>query len=100
MTDWKKVQGSQFQKPAEFDTTTSEVVVYQRRNIERVTVKGMDGTTTELWEYDERELSREEYTIVRAEAQQEQINQIDETSTTGLLAVTDLYEQLIEKGVL
>lgn len=28
------------------------------------------------------------------------IGEIDETSTTGLLAVTDLYEQLIEKGVL
>ena len=59
MTDWKKVQGSQAEKPAEFDTTTSEVVVYQRRNIERVTVKNTDNTETELWE-GSLELSGEE----------------------------------------
>ena len=74
MTDWKKVQGSQEEKPQEFDTTSSAVVVYQRRNIERIIVKDMDGTTAELWEYDERELTHEEYEIVRAEAQQEQID--------------------------
>ena len=28
------------------------------------------------------------------------IAEVDETSTTGLLAVTDLYEQLVDKGVL
>lgn len=75
MTDWKKVQGSQVEKPQEFDTTTSAVIVYQRRNIERVTVKNPDGTTAELWEYEEREMTHEEYAIVRAEAQQEQIDQ-------------------------
>lgn len=76
MKDWKKVQGSQTEKPAEFDTTTSEVVVYQRRNIERVTVENPDGSTVELWEYEERELTHDEYAIVRAEAQQEQTDQI------------------------
>ena len=65
MTDWKKVQGSQAEKPAEFDTTTSEVVVYQHKNIERITVENMDGTTAELWEYDEREMSHEEYNTIR-----------------------------------
>ena len=28
------------------------------------------------------------------------IAEVDETSTTGLLAVTDLYEELLDKGVL
>lgn len=76
MTDWKKVQGSQAEKPKEFDTETSAVIVYQRRNIERVTVKNPDGLTAELWEYEEREMTREEYAIVIAETQQEQIDQI------------------------
>ncbi len=76
MTDWKKVQGSQIEKPQEFDTTTSAVIVYQRRNIQRVKVTNPDGTTTELWEYEEREMTREEYAIVVAESQQEQIDQI------------------------
>ena len=35
-----------------------------------------DGSTTELWEYEEREMTREEYAIVIAETQQEQIDQI------------------------
>lgn len=76
MTDWKKVQGSQIEKPQEFDTTTSAVIVYQRRNIQRVKVTNPDGTTTELWEYEEREMTREEYAIVVAESQQAQIDQI------------------------
>lgn len=74
MTDWKKVQGSQEEKPAEFDTTSSEVVVYQRRNIERITVENPDGTTAELWQYDERELTNDEYQTVRADEQQERID--------------------------
>ena len=76
MTDWRKVQGSQSEKPQEWDTTTSSVIVYQRRNIERITVKDADGRASELWEYEEREMSREEYAAVRAEVQQEQIDQI------------------------
>lgn len=62
MTDWRKAQGSQAEQPAEFDTTTSAMIVYQRRNIERVTVSNADGSTTELWQYEEREMSQAEYT--------------------------------------
>lgn len=47
--------------------TTSAVVVYQRKNIERVTVENTDGTTTELWQYDEREMTREEYVDLQLE---------------------------------
>ena len=68
MTDWKKVQGSQAEKPVEFDTTTSAVVVYQRKNIERITVGNADGSTTELWQYDERQISHEEYAQMRADS--------------------------------
>ena len=76
MTDWKKVQGSQVEKPQEFDTATSAVVVYQRKNIERITAKDeMSGQTVEMWQYDERELTHEEYTVIIAEVQQAQIDQ-------------------------
>ena len=71
MTEWTKVQGSQPEKPEEFYTTSSEVIVYQRRNIERVNIKNEDGTTSELWEYDERKLTRDEYTLARDAANQE-----------------------------
>lgn len=61
MSGWKKVQGSQASRPDESDTTSSEVVVYQRRNIERITVENADGTKTELWQYEERKMTRQEY---------------------------------------
>ena len=101
MTDWKKVQGSQVEKPQEFDTTSSSVVVYQRRNIERVTIEDeMSGETYEVWEYEERKLTHEEYAVVRSEALQEAVDEANETALTGLMATTDLYEELIKKGVL
>ena len=65
MTDWKTVNGSQVEQPEEFDTTSSRVVVYQRRNIHRVTVKNSmddsDENTTEQWEYEERTMTPSEY---------------------------------------
>ena len=89
MTDWKKVQGSQEEKPAEFDTTSSEVVVYQRRNIERITVENPDGTTAELWQYDERERTNDEYQTVRADEQQERIDK-NRSDIDFISAMTDV----------
>lgn len=56
MTEWKLIQGSQAERPAELDKTSSPTTVYQRRNIKRVTVTH-DDKTSELWEYEERELT-------------------------------------------
>lgn len=76
MTDWKTVYGSQTEKPLEFDTASSKIFVYQHKNIERVTVENsISGGVSELWQYEERKLSREEYAIIIAEVQQEQIDQ-------------------------
>ena len=45
MTDWKKVTGTQPDKPEEVDRTSSPSTVYLRKNIEQVTreVEGSDG---------------------------------------------------------
>ena len=72
MTDWIKVQGSQPEKPDEFDLTSSRVFVYQRRNIQRVSVEQEDGMAVEFWEYEERKLSRGEYLLVRDNLRLEQ----------------------------
>lgn len=45
-------------------------------------------------------MSREEYSVLIAGVQQEKISQVDETAIAGLMAVTDLYEELLGKGVL
>lgn len=62
MTEWKRVHGSQKEKPLEIDTTSSKYYVYQRRNIERVRYEDETlKTPYELWEYDERKMTFEEY---------------------------------------
>lgn len=60
----------------------------------------MDGSKHEVWQYEEREMSHDEAVKLQLAQDALRIGEIDETSTTGLLAVTDLYEELINKGVL
>ena len=95
MTDWRKVQGSQPEKPSEFDITTSSIVVYQRRNIKQVTVDNSDGTTTTLWEYEEREMSREEYAVVHVNQLQQEVNAQKEQNLNTQMALVDMYEMMI-----
>ena len=84
MTEWKLVQGSQETKPAEFDTSSSAVYVYQRRNIKTVT----NNEGSQLWEYEERKLTKEEYPAVLAE----QNSRLSEEITNLQLAICELYE--------
>ena len=81
MKDWKRVSGSQETKPEEFDLVSSPFVVYQRRNIERVTETqdmGGEQVEVEMWQYDEREMSREEYMEVFAEPMKSAIANIED----------------------
>lgn len=57
------VEGTQEEKPLEFDATTSQTVVYIRKNIERVE-KEKDGETYRGWEYDEAQLPIEDFAAV------------------------------------
>lgn len=63
MTDWKKVTGTQPDKPEEIDRTSSPLTVYLRKNIEQVTreVEGSNGEMATEWQYDEKEMTVEEY---------------------------------------
>lgn len=65
MTDWKKVQGSQEDKPEEFDTSSSGEIVYQRRNITQIESENSDGSKTKLWDYEERKLTWKEFERIR-----------------------------------
>lgn len=67
MTDWKKVQGSQEDKPEEFDTSSSSEIVYQRRNITQIELENSDGSKTKLWDYEERKLTWKEFERIRLE---------------------------------
>lgn len=108
MTDWKKVTGTQPDKPEEVDRTSSPSTVYLRKNIEQVTreVEGSDGkmqTVTE-WQYDEKEMTVKEYENMAL------MKSVVEENTSGIVesvtqfqknAVIDEYtQQLIEEGLI
>ena len=76
MKDWKKVQGSQIERPAEFDATSSPTTVYQRRNITQVEIEGTDCTTTAVWNYEERTMSHTEYAALVSENTQSKLEYI------------------------
>lgn len=106
MTDWKKVTGTQPDKPEEVDRTSSPSTVYLRKNIEQVTreVEGNDGETVTEWQYDEREMTVEEYENMAL------MKSVVEENTSGIVesvtqfqkdAVIDEYtQQLIEEGLI
>jgi len=60
---YKHIEGSQAERPLEVDTTSSKSVVYLRKNIERVEHEDEQGNVYELWEYDEAQLTPDEYSI-------------------------------------
>lgn len=108
MTDWKKVTGTQTERPEEIDRTSSPSTVYLRRNIEQVEreVEGADGETQTVteWQYEEREMTVEEYENMAL------MKTVVEENTSGIVesvtqfqkeAVIDEYtEQLIEEGLI
>lgn len=61
--DWRHVEGTQTERPIEFDATTSKTTIYIRQNIERVE-KEQDGQTYEVWEYDEEQLPMSDFAAI------------------------------------
>lgn len=61
MTKWKTVKGTMTEEPKTVDMTTSPTTVYERRNIKKVVVKDNENNDVEMWEYEERQMSIEEY---------------------------------------
>lgn len=84
---WQIVSGDF--EPAELDTNSSKVYVYQRRNIQRVTHENEDGTSSEFWQYEERKLTHDEYQKLR-------IERLESENTNLQLALAELYENLLD----
>lgn len=61
MTNWKESETAQEEKPLEIDATQSPTTVYERKNFTQIQRKQQDGTTQEIWTYEEREMTVEEY---------------------------------------
>ena len=59
--NYETVTGSQAEKPAELDTTSSVNFVYYRKNIKQIEQTDEQGNTVKLWQYDEAKVARQEY---------------------------------------
>lgn len=97
--DWKTRQGTQSKRPEVLDLDSSPSTVYLRKNIAQTTVKGADGTRVKVWQYDECQLTREDYerepaAINEMAALIEQAAVNDATYAEILLGQADTTEQL------
>lgn len=59
--NYETVTGSQAEKPAELDTTSSVNFVYYRKNIKQIEHTDEQGNTVKLWQYDEAKVTKQEY---------------------------------------
>ena len=98
MTYYITVESMHSDKPFEIDTQSSDTV-YQRKNIRLVAASGTEGETDykpKHWEYEERKLSRSEYTqYVVAMEQAEVINAHSDQE-----AIDNYTRELMDEGVI
>lgn len=108
MTDWKKVTGTQPNKPEEVDRTSSPSTVYLRKNIEQVIreIEGSDGKMQNVteWQYDEREMTVEEYenmVLMKSVVKENTSGIVESVTQFQKNKVIDEYTmQLVEEGLL
>ena len=90
------VEGSQENKPLEFDATTSDTVIYIRKNVERITkTDEMSGDTIQLWSYDEAEVPVNEFQSV-VSAMICSINEIDQGQNSDIEGLGDAIIEMSE----
>lgn len=99
MTEYKLVEGMQSDKPLDIDTTSSPNIVYQRKNIKSVEATGSEDDFTykpKHWEYEERELTQDEYSQYLIAI--EQVQAINEHSDNE--AIDNYTMQLMQEGII
>lgn len=84
MIDFETVIGSK--KPLEIDTTSSEYVVYIRKDIKPYQSEDENGTTIEGWKYQELALPNNDFLA-------NYLKQSVESNQAIMLGLCDLYEQ-------
>ncbi len=87
MTDWYKNVASAIQP--ELDASSSADTVYQRKNFVRLPDDFIGGKAIPFWQFDERTMSHDEYAQLR-------ISELESENTNLQLALTELYEKLLE----
>lgn len=99
MTEYKLVESMQSDKPLDIDITSSPNIVYQRKNIKSVEATGSEEDFTykpRHWEYEERELTQDEYSQYLIAM--EQAKEINEHSDNE--AIDNYTMQLMQEGII
>ena len=99
MTEYKLVESMQSDKPLDIDTTSSPNIVYQRPTIKSVEATGSEADFTykpKHWEYEERELTQDEYSQYLIAM--EQVQAINEHSDNE--AIDNYTMQLMQEGII
>ena len=68
MASW--TERTALERPAELDTTASQFMVYERRNIRQVEQEDMEGNKSLVWSFQERVLTKAEYAELHSPATQ------------------------------
>lgn len=93
MTRWYKSES--MDKPEEWDTTSSPVVVYQRRNIAEQTRKGHNGEEDRtVYEYEERTMTQDEYAAIQAELESPATKMIMQSMSAIEMSVAMVQEMM------
>lgn len=99
--NWRKVEGTQAEKPKELDTESSSRAVYIRKNITQETREQESGESIQVWVYEEAKLSLSEYAQYQKElaecgslSQQE----LMESNLVLMGAIADSFEQQLLAG--
>lgn len=93
MKDWYTAQS--MTEPAEYDTTSSPTTVYQRKNIKKVTKEATEQEEAqEYFEYQERQMTKEEYQQLQAELESPATKMIMQT-----LSAIELQQEMLAEMV-
>lgn len=93
--EWIEREGTQEERPADVDTTSSPETVYLRRNQTRVEETDADGVKTAKWTYEEAEMSRDEYNSQQNELSSPLAKAIMQANTE-LIAQNELLQIQVE----
>lgn len=90
LSEWYRAESRE--QPGEWDTTSSPEVVYERKEIEAVTRKGIEGEEDQqIYTYLERTMSREDYAGFQAELESPATKMIMQS-----LSAIELRQEMME----
>ena len=101
-SEWRKVYDTRPERPPEIDTTSSAYVVYLRRNITQEEMHDeMGGVDRQVWVYEQKTYTHEEYNDLTSPATQAVMQAISEQTVDTVTAMmTDTTGEELQKAVM